>query len=199
MELINSNKHKLNSKKSWFFKSCQTNTQAVFGSCKSISGKYSIFRKCYFPERKIFSCVWLHFKKFSEKYFLVFGEEEGKDKPDKPRKKDGVIAPRSSRSRLHRSTIVAAVDRDLADRRAVRLRSRRSQCDRAVLLLGLSGLSFPSSSPNNRKFFSENFLKCNQTHENIFLFRKWNIFWKCFYTNKFWATKTQFQLTNFHL
>ena len=59
----------------------------MFGSCKSIFEKYSIFRKCYFPERKIFSCVWLHFKKFSEKYFLVFGEEEGKDKPDKPRRR----------------------------------------------------------------------------------------------------------------
>ena len=35
----------------------------------------------------MFSCVWLHFKKFSEKYFLVFGEEEGKDKPDKPRRR----------------------------------------------------------------------------------------------------------------
>ena len=32
---------------------------AVFGSCKSISGKYSIFRKCYFSEGKMFSCVWL--------------------------------------------------------------------------------------------------------------------------------------------
>ena len=66
--------------------------QAVFGSCKSISRKYSIFRKCYFPERKMFSCVWLHFKKFSEKNFLVFGKEKGKDKPrktrTKPRKKN---------------------------------------------------------------------------------------------------------------
>ena len=43
-----------------------------FGSCKSISGKYSIFRKWYFPERKMFSCVWLHFKKCFEKYFLMF-------------------------------------------------------------------------------------------------------------------------------
>ena len=46
---------------------------AVFGSCKSISGKYSIFRKCYCSEGKMFSCVWLHFKKISEKYFLIFG------------------------------------------------------------------------------------------------------------------------------
>ena len=48
--------------------------KAVFGSRKSISGKYSIFQKCYFPERKMFLCVWLYFKKFSEKYFLVFGK-----------------------------------------------------------------------------------------------------------------------------
>ena len=81
----------------------------MFGSCKSISRKYSIFRKCYFSERKIFSCVWLHFKKNFEKNFLVFGEEEGKDKPDKPRRRT---------ARSHCSSIVAAVDRDLTDRRA---------------------------------------------------------------------------------
>ena len=57
--------------------------KAVFGSCKSISRKYFIFRKCYFPERKMFLCVWLHFKKFSEKYFLVFGKEERIYKPRK--------------------------------------------------------------------------------------------------------------------
>ena len=40
----------------------------------------------YFPEisisgkGKCFHGVWLHFKKFSEKYFLVFGKEEGKHK-----------------------------------------------------------------------------------------------------------------------
>ena len=31
---------------------------------------------------------------------------------------------------------------------------------------------FLSSFPNTRKYFPENFLKCNQTHRNIFLFRK---------------------------
>ena len=31
----------------------------------------------------MFSCVWLHFKKIFEKYFLVFGKEEGKDKTQK--------------------------------------------------------------------------------------------------------------------
>ena len=64
----------------------------MFGTCKSISRKYSIFQKCYFLERKMFSCVWLHFKKISEKYFLVFAKKEGKDKPrktqTKPRKKN---------------------------------------------------------------------------------------------------------------
>ena len=33
-------------------------------------------------------------------------------------------------------------------------------------------LCFPSSFPNTRKYFLGNFLKCNQTHGNIFLFRK---------------------------
>ena len=42
----------------------------------------------------MFSCVWLHFKIFFEKYFLVFGKEVGKEEgrgktqknPDKPRR-----------------------------------------------------------------------------------------------------------------
>ena len=51
-----------------------------------------------FSEKEMFSCVWLHFKKFSEKYFLVFGEEEGKDKPKQTQTnpeegEDGAIAP----------------------------------------------------------------------------------------------------------
>ena len=55
-------------------------TKVVFGLCKSIFEKYSIFQKCYFLERKMFSYAWLHFKKLSEKYFLVLGKEEGKDR-----------------------------------------------------------------------------------------------------------------------
>ena len=47
--------------------------QAVFGSCKSIFEKYSIFRKCYFPERKMFSSVWLPQNSFYEKLISVFG------------------------------------------------------------------------------------------------------------------------------
>ena len=69
-------------------------------------------------ERKIFSCVWLHFKKFPEKYFLLFGEEEEKDKPNKPRR-------RTARSHCDR--------RDRNRRRDRRLRSTsalvgRSHC-----------------------------------------------------------------------
>ena len=33
----------------------------------------------------MFSCVWLHFKIFFEKYFLVFGKEEWRGKPRKTR------------------------------------------------------------------------------------------------------------------
>ena len=48
-------------------------TQAAFGSCKSISEKYFIFRKCYFPERKMYSgvcgCVGI---RFYGKSFPVF-------------------------------------------------------------------------------------------------------------------------------
>ena len=47
--------------------------KAVFGSRKSISGKYSIFRKCYFPKRKTFSCVWLSKNSFYGKLISVFG------------------------------------------------------------------------------------------------------------------------------
>ena len=79
----------------------------MFGSWKSISGKYSIFRKCYFLEKKMFSCVWLHFKKFSKKYFLVFGEEEGKDKPRQTQKKEKTVRSRSSQDRDRRHDCTA--------------------------------------------------------------------------------------------
>ena len=103
----------------------------MFGSCKSISGKNSIFRKCYFPKMKMFSCVWLHFKKFSEKYFLVFGKEEGKDKPRKtrtkprknPEKKSSMIDARlgSTARCFASSSPTTAIDGAI---------SRRRDCDR---------------------------------------------------------------------
>ena len=71
-------------------------------------------------------------------------------------------------------------DRDRADLGAISWRRDR---DRTVdrdhgavvvddfvfsgLWLVFSNLCFPSSFPNTRKYFPENFLKCNQTHGNI--------------------------------
>ena len=64
----------------------------MFGCCKTFSGKYIFSGNANFRKRKMFSYVWLHFKKFSGKYFLVFGKEEGKHKSEntktQPRKKD---------------------------------------------------------------------------------------------------------------
>ena len=57
-----------------------------------------------------------------------------------------------------------AVDRDLR-RELAPARSRS-------LMVFYLGLCFPFSFPNTRKYFLENFLKCNQTQRNIFLFRK---------------------------
>ena len=61
----------------------------------------------------MFSCVWLHFKTFFEKYFLVFGKEVGKEEgrgktqknPDIPRRTrcdlaiDGAISRSVDRER----------------------------------------------------------------------------------------------------
>ena len=69
----------------------------------------------------MFSCVWLHFKKFSEKYFLVFGKEEGKDKPRKTRTK-----PRKKIINDRRSTgFDGAVLRELLSNDRVIDRDRR--------------------------------------------------------------------------
>ena len=59
---------------------CVFMAKAVFGCCKTFSGKYIFSGNANFRKRKIFPCVWLHFKKFFGKYFLVFGKEEGKHK-----------------------------------------------------------------------------------------------------------------------
>ena len=79
-----------------------------------------------FPKRKMFSCVWLHFKKFSGKYFLMFGKEEGKDKPKKNIINDRDLRSRSRRcdlaingasSRRRDLAIDASRDHDLGRRR----------------------------------------------------------------------------------
>ena len=90
------------------------------------------------------------------------------------RDRDREIAPSRARAsdRDRRREIAPSRDRDL--RSIVRLRRRELALLIArlrSLMIFFLGLSFPSSFPNIRKYFPENFLKCNQTHENIFLFR----------------------------
>ena len=86
---------------------------AVFGCCKTFSEKYVFSGNANFQKRKIFPCVWLHFKKFSGKYFLVFGKEEGKHKSRKtqatqPRKNSSTTTNSRStaRSRSREGEIV---------------------------------------------------------------------------------------------
>ena len=62
--------------------------------------------------------------------------------------------------------ISRSVNRDLAFARS---RRRDRDLGSQSLMIFFLGLSFPSSFPNTKKYFPENFLKCNQTHENIFL------------------------------
>ena len=63
----------------WIIKLCRLNVQ----TCDIVWNIYTL-RLClfhvsdfpentYFPEKKIFLSVWLHFRKCCEKYFLVFG------------------------------------------------------------------------------------------------------------------------------
>ena len=88
--------------------------KAVFGCRKTFFEKYIFSGNANFRKRKIFPCVWLHFKKFSGKYFLMFGKEEGKDKPKK-----NIINDRDLRSRSRRRDLAidASRDRDLGRRR----------------------------------------------------------------------------------
>ena len=110
--------------------------EAVFGSRNSISGKYSIFRKCYFPERKMFLCVWMYFKKFFEKYFLVFGKcYKEKTNPSPPGQNPDwrltlAISPRrkTHHDRVGQTHHDRTVDREIAKHRAAsRDRDRRER------------------------------------------------------------------------
>ena len=81
---------------------------------------------------------------------------------------DGEISRRRDRDR--------AVDHDLGSRSTARSSNWKHFRRWWFFFLGYGlcflDLCFPSSFPNTRKYFPENFLKCNQTHGNIFLFRK---------------------------
>ena len=94
----------------------------------------------------MFPCVWSHFKKFSGKYFLVFGKEEGKHKSENtshnPEKKknhqrrkcfqsddcaiDGAIARRDRDRRRDRDLAFFARSRSTARSQSSRDRDRRS-------------------------------------------------------------------------
>ena len=109
--------------------------QAVFGCCKTFSGKYIFSENAIFRKRKMFPCVWLHFKKFFEKYFLVFGKEEGKHKSEntkpQPRKKN--------HQRSQHKIAIAISDRDrfviaIAIQIAIASRRSRSRRDRDLVL-----------------------------------------------------------------
>ena len=108
--------------------------KVVFGSCKSISGKYFIFRKCYFPERKIFSWVWLHFKIFFENIFWYLEKKKEEAKPRKTRtnlEEHGAISRSMERSRDRRS--------DLAIDGAILRSTARSH--EASIAIGTNGAS----------------------------------------------------------
>ena len=88
----------------------------------------------------------------------------------------GPVRRRRSTLREIATLIAISPSRDRAGEIAIRRRNR----DRAIWIcvfwvvggLCFSGLCFPPSFPNTKKYFPENFLKYNQTHKNIFLFRK---------------------------
>ena len=80
---------------------------------------------------------------------------------------DREIAPVRSRD----ASIERSRRRELAPLIARSRRRDRDLGSRSLMIFFL-GLSFPSSFPNIRKYFPKNFLKCNQTCGNIFLFRK---------------------------
>ena len=84
----------------------------MFGCRKTFSGKYIFSGNANFRKKKIFLCVWLYFKKFSGKYFLVFGKEGGKHKPRKHTSHN----PEKLRSRRREIAINVAISRrrDLA-------------------------------------------------------------------------------------
>ena len=71
---------------------------------------------------------------------------------------------RWSRSRDGKIALLIAISPS-RDRTGERSKRKNLNC-----VWVFSGLCFPSSFPNTRKYFPENFLKCNQTNGNIFLF-----------------------------
>ena len=117
----------------------------------------SIFRKLKSVDRKkmpLTTKIILHF------YFpfKIFPENERERERERAHARGEAINGAISRS----------VDRDLGSSSLAVDRDFFLGCGVCFFL----DLCFPSSFPNTRKYFPENFLKCNQTRGNIFLFRK---------------------------
>ena len=153
----------------------------------------------------MFSCVWLYFKKFFGKYFLVFGKEVGRGKTQKNTDKTQKNTARS-RDRRHdlaidgaRSTI--RVDRDrcgaLRDRDRQRdlakHRSRRSaRCFAIDGAIGASrsttrlwALSFSLARPQFRKSFEVKIgMKMNFRGQRYYF----TVNWKWFPENSIFQT-----------
>ena len=95
-----------------------------------------------------------------------------RDRDRDPDRDRAVDRDEGSRSRRERR------DRDLESRSRPGRRTENISGINDFFFLGcglwlvFSDLCFPSSFPNTRKYFPDNFLKCNQTHGKIFLFRK---------------------------
>ena len=125
------------------------------------SGKYIFSGNANFRKRKIFPCVWLHFKKFSGKYFLVFGKEEGKYKSRKTKattqkKLINDDKARSRPCRRSRSEIAIAISPSSRDRDR-----RLREIFHSDLAIFLDGSSSRISRP-----------KYNMSRSRIFLSRR---------------------------
>ena len=93
-----------------------------------------------------------------------------------------------AKARLHQIEIVVDASRDRTVDRDL-WHSRRTARSGLWLVFFLN-LCFPSSFPNTRKYFPENFLKCNQTPWKHFPFPKISISGKYVFSGKrFTATK----------
>ena len=121
----------------------------MFGSRKSISGKYSIFRKCYFPKRKTFSCVWMSQNSFYGKLIPVFGSfkyfyrkciKSGKRNQNPAKENESTTS--DERCDERRAVRWATSD----ERRAVRLSSdERCDCRSTSALVGRAPLIDPAA------------------------------------------------------
>ena len=109
----------------------------MFGCCKTFFGKYIFFENANFRKRKMFPCVWLYFKKFSGKNFLVFGKERGKHKSEntshnlEKKKNHQFQKCFQSDDRDHGAIAIRDRDRDLAFFTRSRSTARSRSCRRS--------------------------------------------------------------------